>query len=85
MVLHKLLTRRKLRTGQVSDAIRKLQRTPKLPAELLKFSAGAQDSAAIQYAADYIKRGQVIGVPTDTFYGLAADPLNLSAVEGSIG
>ncbi len=52
-----------------------------MPAELLKLSAGAPDSAAIQYAADYIKRGQVIGVPTDTFYGLAADPFNLSAVE----
>ena len=52
-----------------------------MPAELLKLSAGAPDSAAIQYAAEYIKRGQVIGVPTDTFYGLAADPFNLAAVE----
>lgn len=26
-------------------------------------------------------RGEVIGIPTDTFYGLAADPFNLSAVE----
>ena len=52
-----------------------------MPAELLKLSAEAPDSAAIQYAADYVKRGQVIGVPTDTFYGLAADPFNLAAVE----
>jgi tRNA threonylcarbamoyl adenosine modification protein (Sua5/YciO/YrdC/YwlC family) len=28
-----------------------------------------------------IQRGQVVGVPTDTFYGLAADPFNLAAVE----
>ena len=79
--LHKLLTRRKLHTEQAFGAIRRLQRTHKLPAELLKVSAGTPDSAAIHYAADYIKRGQVIGVPTDTFYGLAADPFNLSAVE----
>jgi L-threonylcarbamoyladenylate synthase len=52
-----------------------------LPAELLKVSAGAPDSTAIRYAADFIKRGQVVGVPTDTFYGLAADPFNLAAVE----
>jgi L-threonylcarbamoyladenylate synthase len=52
-----------------------------LPAELLKVSAGAPDSTAIRYAAEFIKRGQVVGVPTDTFYGLAADPFNLAAVE----
>jgi L-threonylcarbamoyladenylate synthase len=52
-----------------------------LPVELLKVSAGAPDSTAIRYAADFIKRGQVVGVPTDTFYGLGADPFNLAAVE----
>ena len=52
-----------------------------MPAELLKVSAGAPDSTAIRYAADFIKRGQVVAVPTDTFYGLAADPFNLAAVE----
>jgi tRNA threonylcarbamoyl adenosine modification protein (Sua5/YciO/YrdC/YwlC family) len=52
-----------------------------LPAELLKVSAGAPDINAIRYAAEFIKRGQVVGVPTDTFYGLAADPFNLAAVE----
>ena len=52
-----------------------------MPAELLKVSALAPDNNAVRYAADFIKRGQVVGVPTDTFYGLAADPLNLAAVE----
>jgi len=52
-----------------------------LPAELLKVSAGAPDSTAIHYAAEFIKRGRVVAVPTDTFYGLAADPFNLAAVE----
>src|SRR5690242_14168867 len=48
---------------------------------MLKVSAGAPDSTAIRYAAEFIRRGQVVGVPTDTFYGLAADPFNLAAVE----
>jgi L-threonylcarbamoyladenylate synthase len=52
-----------------------------LQAELLKVSGGTPDSTAIHYAAEFIKRGQVVGVPTDTFYGLAADPFNLAAVE----
>jgi len=26
-------------------------------------------------------RGSVIAIPTDTFYGLAADPFNLAAVD----
>jgi tRNA threonylcarbamoyl adenosine modification protein (Sua5/YciO/YrdC/YwlC family) len=52
-----------------------------LPAELLKVSAVTPDRNAIVYAADFISRGRVVGVPTDTFYGLAADPFNLSAVE----
>lgn len=52
-----------------------------MQAELLKISAGTPDSTAIRYAADFIKRGCVVAVPTDTFYGLAADPFNLAAVE----
>ena len=35
----------------------------------------------VQYAAQFITRGKVVAIPTDTFYGLAADPFNLSAVE----
>jgi len=52
-----------------------------LPAEVLKVSAGSPEIQAIRYAAEFITRGQVIGVPTDTFYGLAADPFNLAAVD----
>jgi len=52
-----------------------------LPAELLKVSAEAPDANTIRYAADFVTRGRVIGIPTDTFYGLAADPFNLAAVE----
>ena len=35
----------------------------------------------MNYAADFIKRGRVIGIPTDTVYGLSADPFNLAAIE----
>ena len=35
----------------------------------------------VSYIADRIKAGHVVGMPTDTFYGLAADPLNLRAVD----
>lgn len=52
-----------------------------MPAELLKISAEAPEPTPLRYACDFIQRGQVIGVPTDTYYGLAADPFNLAAVE----
>lgn len=35
----------------------------------------------IEYAAQLIKNGQVVGVPTETVYGLAADALNPDAVK----
>jgi len=52
-----------------------------LPAELLKVSAEAPDPVTIRYAVNLIGEGKVIGIPTDTFYGLAADPFNLAAVQ----
>ncbi len=52
-----------------------------LPAELLKITPEAPEISALRYACDFIQRGMLVGVPTDTFYGLAADPFNLSAVE----
>jgi L-threonylcarbamoyladenylate synthase len=52
-----------------------------LPVEVLKVSAEAPEPHVIDYAAGFIQRGNVIAVPTDTFYGLSADPFNLSAVE----
>ncbi len=52
-----------------------------LPAEVLKVSIDAPESHAIHYAASLIQRGRVVGIPTDTFYGLSADPYNLAAIE----
>jgi len=52
-----------------------------LPAELLRVNVQTPAAEVLRYAAHYLTRGCVIGVPTDTFYGLAADPFNLAAVE----
>jgi L-threonylcarbamoyladenylate synthase len=56
-------------------------RAKKLPAELLRVSAQTPEADALRYAAHFLIRGCVIGIPTDTFYGLAADPFNLAAVD----
>jgi len=52
-----------------------------LPAELLRINAQAPEADALRYAAHFLTRGCVVGIPTDTFYGLAADPFNLAAVD----
>ncbi|HXN73064.1 MAG TPA: L-threonylcarbamoyladenylate synthase [Candidatus Acidoferrales bacterium] len=52
-----------------------------MPVEVLKISPKAPESDVVDYAAGFIKRGEVVGIPTDTFYGLSADPFNLAAIE----
>lgn len=52
-----------------------------LPVEVLKISSSAPERRIVEYAADFVKRGNVVGIPTDTFYGLSADPFNLAAIE----
>jgi L-threonylcarbamoyladenylate synthase len=52
-----------------------------LPVEVLKISPEAPESSVVDYAADFIRRGRVVGMPTDTFYALSADPFNLSSIE----
>jgi tRNA threonylcarbamoyl adenosine modification protein (Sua5/YciO/YrdC/YwlC family) len=52
-----------------------------LGAEILKISPDSPQRDAIDYAAGFIKRGDVVAIPTDTFYGLSADPFNLAAIE----
>lgn len=49
--------------------------------EMVKINSQTPEPSLIRYAADQIRSGQVLGMPTDTFYGLAADPFNLRAVE----
>jgi tRNA threonylcarbamoyl adenosine modification protein (Sua5/YciO/YrdC/YwlC family) len=52
-----------------------------LPLEVLKVSPDAPERNVIDYAANFIKRGRVIAIPTDTYYGLSTDPFNLAAIE----
>jgi L-threonylcarbamoyladenylate synthase len=52
-----------------------------LRAEIVKINSANPETSLIRYAADQIRAGEVLGMPTDTFYGLAADPFNLRAVE----
>jgi tRNA threonylcarbamoyl adenosine modification protein (Sua5/YciO/YrdC/YwlC family) len=49
-------------------------------AEILTVTPDSPEARAIERAAALIRRGEVIAIPTDTFYGLAADPFNLMAV-----
>ncbi|MGA2694533.1 MAG: L-threonylcarbamoyladenylate synthase [Terriglobales bacterium] len=52
-----------------------------LRAEIVKINPETPEPSLIRYAADQIRAGEVLGMPTDTFYGLAADPFNLRAVD----
>ncbi len=49
--------------------------------EIVKINCDNPEASLIRYAADQIRAGEVLGMPTDTFYGLAADPFNLRAVD----
>src|SRR5437764_4227233 len=51
--------------------------------EILKINSEKPEPSLIRYAADQIRAGQVLGMPTDTFYGLAADGVSLPAVDGA--
>jgi len=52
-----------------------------LSAEVLKLNAANPDPRIIRYAAGWLNRGAVVAIPTDTLYALAADPVNLAAVD----
>jgi L-threonylcarbamoyladenylate synthase len=52
-----------------------------LPAELLRINTINPEAEVLRYAASFLSRGSVVAIPTDTFYGLAADPFNLASVD----
>jgi L-threonylcarbamoyladenylate synthase len=56
-------------------------RVATLSAELLKISPENPDPEALRYAAEFLRRGELVAIPTDTYYGIAADPFNLAAVD----
>ncbi len=52
-----------------------------LSAEILRVHPDEPEPEKIEYIVRCLQKGSVVGMPTDTFYGLAVDPVNLHAVE----
>jgi len=52
-----------------------------LSAEILRVHPDEPQPDRIEYIVRCLRKGDVIALPTDTFYGLAVDPVNLRAVE----
>ncbi|MGD0830485.1 MAG: L-threonylcarbamoyladenylate synthase [Terracidiphilus sp.] len=52
-----------------------------MPAEILRVHPDEPEPDRIDYIVACLQKGDVVAVPTDTFYGLAVDPVNLFAVE----
>jgi len=51
-----------------------------LRTELIEISGDAPSEEHLHSAVDAIRRGQVVAIPTDTLYVLAADPFSLRAI-----
>jgi tRNA threonylcarbamoyl adenosine modification protein (Sua5/YciO/YrdC/YwlC family) len=52
-----------------------------LTAEILRINPDEPEPALIALVAQSLEAGQCVALPTDTFYGLAVDPVNLHAVD----
>ena len=52
-----------------------------MSAEILRVHPDEPQPDRIDYIVSCLRQGDVVALPTDTFYGLAVDPVNLYAVE----
>ena len=52
-----------------------------MTAETLRIHPDKPEAALIDYVVSSLNSGNVVALPTDTFYGLAVDPVNLQAVD----
>ena len=52
-----------------------------MSAEILRVHPDEPQPDRIDYIVSCLRKGDVVALPTDTFYGLAVDPVNLQAVE----
>ena len=52
-----------------------------MSAEILRVHPDEPEADRVKYIVKCLRAGSVVGMPTDTFYGLAVDPVNLRAVE----
>ena len=50
-------------------------------AEIVRINSAEPEHRLVSYVAQQIRSGKAVGMPTDTFYGLAVDPFNLRAVD----
>ena len=50
-------------------------------AEILRIHPDEPEPFLIEQVAECLRRGEVVALQTDTFYGLAVDPVNLRAVD----
>lgn len=74
---------RSLRVGVVKRFVSRLRFSggDTLSAEILRIHPDEPEPDRVQYVVSCLRSGKVVGIPTDTFYGLAVDPVNLRAVE----
>src|ERR1700709_450209 len=52
-----------------------------MTAEMLRINPDEPEPDLVKHVARCLDSGMVVAMPTDTFYGLAVDPVNLRAVE----
>ena len=52
-----------------------------MTAETIRIHPDEPEPELVQHVANSLNAGNVVALPTDTFYGLAVDPVNLRAVE----
>ena len=52
-----------------------------MSAEILRVHPDEPQPERIDYVVSCLRKGDIVALPTDTFYGLAVDPVNLRAVE----
>ncbi len=52
-----------------------------MSAEILRLHPDEPEADRVEYIVSCLRSGKVVGMPTDTFYGLAVDPVNLRAVD----
>jgi len=64
-----------------ADGIKSLLGKIILKAEMLRIHPDEPEPRLVSQVVDSLQRGDVVALPTDTFYGLAVDPVNLRAVE----
>ncbi len=64
-----------------ADAVQSLLGARRLNADILRINPDEPEPFLIEQVAESLRRGDVVALPTDTFYGLAVDPVNLRAVD----